>query len=393
MKKILKDMLINLIASSLPLLILQIIIFPLLSKELEPQVYGLFILVYSLINMVTGTFATSLNNIRLLNNQKYENSNQTGDFPNLLVWALFINTCIVSFLYYFIIENHYVLEYLSIIFLSLIICLHDYFIVEYRLELKFIEILKNRIVMSFGFILGYFIYCFFNSWIFVLLVPYFLCFLYVINTTEIWKEKIRKTNNFNKIRKEWFQFSFATSLLRINTYADKIILFPLLGGYSVSSYFAATTVSKLIVMIIDPINSVVLSHISKLEEKPVKLFKQVFLFGLIFLVIFYYISLGITDVVLAYLYPDYYISTLKIIEIITITTMVQVLSTLIQPFILKFCQIKHQITINFIETTLYLILSLLFFYYFELIGFCLGILISKVIKVLVQLYIFKISSK
>ena len=49
-------------------------------------------------------------------------------------------------------------------------------------------------------------------------------------------------------------------------YADRLILYPLLGGVAVSIYYSATIISKLISLAVTPLSTVILSYFSKMES-------------------------------------------------------------------------------------------------------------------------------
>lgn len=70
-------------------------------------------------------------------------------------------------------------------------------------------------------------------------------------------------------------------LARAINYADKILLYPLLGGTMVSVYYAATVFSKVVSLAITPINSVALSYLSKINKKTNSLFKWTYIVGIV----------------------------------------------------------------------------------------------------------------
>ena len=65
-KKIINDMLLNLIATAIPVAVLQLIILPMLSNRMGSDEYGLAVTMLSVFNVIPASFGNVLNNIRCL---------------------------------------------------------------------------------------------------------------------------------------------------------------------------------------------------------------------------------------------------------------------------------------------------------------------------------------
>lgn len=87
-------MVLNICATALPLMILQLVIFPLIARKEGNENYGTILTVISLVTIVSGSLGNSLNNIRLIRNQDYEKEKICGDFQ-LLIFAEMIVSAIV----------------------------------------------------------------------------------------------------------------------------------------------------------------------------------------------------------------------------------------------------------------------------------------------------------
>lgn len=71
-KKFLVDSLLNIISAALPLLILQLVSYPLIAKALGGEEYGLIITLISVFTVVSFPLGNVLNNIRLLKDNEYK---------------------------------------------------------------------------------------------------------------------------------------------------------------------------------------------------------------------------------------------------------------------------------------------------------------------------------
>ena len=60
----------------------------------------------------------------------------------------------------------------------------------------------------------------------------------------------------------------------------------------------------------------------------------------------------------------------------------------ISPFVLKFCEMKWQIVINSVSVVVYFTSALILWHFFNLLGFCFGVTIGTVTKLIIMLIIY-----
>ena len=87
-RKFISDTVLNVISSFFPIFVLQIIVYPIISREISENSYGLMLSMYSLISLVSGTLGGELCNSRLLKDKVYEDENLQGDFNLILLYYL-----------------------------------------------------------------------------------------------------------------------------------------------------------------------------------------------------------------------------------------------------------------------------------------------------------------
>lgn len=83
-KKFIFDLFLSLIASGVPIAVLQLIVYPQLAKILGGDNYGLLLTVYSIWMLAANATGGALNNIKLLRNNCYMDENIEGDYPIIL---------------------------------------------------------------------------------------------------------------------------------------------------------------------------------------------------------------------------------------------------------------------------------------------------------------------
>lgn len=390
------NMLLNTVAAAIPIVILQLVILPFVGKKVSADEYGLIVTLLALLNVVPATLGNALNNIRLLHRKEYEDNNCTGDYPILLLYEIVINAVVVILISVYYGKSLYsfnAIHYLLLVGVSILWLCREYFIVEYLLNLKYLSILINNIVLGIGYGIGTVLFLSFGYWELIYLIGYLFSMVYILLTTNIWKEKLIKTPLLKQTSKENVVYVIACLLYRLTSYADKMLLFPIIGGALVSVYYTATLSSKVISLLITPISSVMLAYLSRMgDKKGAKSFKQVLKIGSIICFIGYFACLLLSKPILKILYPQFYMDALRYIPITTVTIVINVLISLLNPFILRYLSMKWQLVINALTVVAYVGLSLLFFLIWGLMGFCVGCMLSSVLKIVSMLLIYKFAS-
>lgn len=350
--------------------------------------YGLVLTIISLINVVPGTFGNVLNNIRLLYDAQYQEKGYEGDFNILLLIISTLNIAIVA-VYIFRLESGLNLTHIIlIIIMSLLWILNDYYSVYFRINLNYKSILLNQVIQTIGYIIGLYTIKLLGYWEFLYIIAYGMRFIYIIWKNPLPKERLSKTLLFPATIRNLSQLLVANALTRITLYADKLILYPLLGSENVAIYYVATLIGKVISMGITPMNSVALSYLSKYKKKPHKLFNYAVLFTICLCVLAYIGCILFYKVIIGFLYPQYVDNINIYVYITTASTMIDVFNSVLSPFVLKFCDMKYQIFLNVVTVVCYFIFTTWFCNKWALKGFCIGILITYLIKAILLLNIF-----
>ena len=124
-KKIVVDMCLNIIAVTIPVAVLQLIVYPITAKSIGGDSYGLMITIYSVWIMNSNSLGNVLNNIRLLYENAYLKQNIKGDFNILLGrWGL-INSIIICGIIIFYCKGLYAEHIILGIIISLLIITKD----------------------------------------------------------------------------------------------------------------------------------------------------------------------------------------------------------------------------------------------------------------------------
>ena len=156
----------------------------------------------------------------------------------------------------------------------------------------------------------------------------------------------------------------------------------------VSIYYSASLIGKLGGMVVSPINSVVLSYIVKIKEIKLKQFLFVLVVLFVLIVIGYFLSVLVAKPLLHILYAQWAAESMKYIPITTLTAMITIATTVLNPFILNWCHTKWQLVINITYLIAYLVLSFSLINLYGLYGFCIGFLFATIIKFVLMIFVF-----
>lgn len=389
-RKVLLDVFLNIVATALPLCALQLIALPIIAGSMPSDEYGVVVTMLSVFSLGPGVLGMVLNNMRLLFDSKYEELGISGDFNILLI----VFAVIASFL---MIASQCILTEARPLSLFLAIATSitwlttSYFVVVFRIALNYKAIFLNGVVQSVGYLLGAALFFCTGEWLLVYLCGQLLSLVFVLRGSRLLNEPVLKTALFPQVCKESAGLTISSLLSNAMNYVDRIILLPLIGGAGVGAYYVSTLVGKIVSMAVSPMNGVVLSYLSKVNNKPDKVFYIAMGSCLFVCVLAYGIIILLGGPVLSFLYPSFAEEALLYLPITSITALVCVLASVAQPFTLKYYAMKWQIVINGVTCILYISLSILLLLQSGLMGFCVGVLAVNIARltIMVSIYVFK----
>jgi len=391
-------MILNIVASSLPIILLQLVLLPLLSRNMSSGKYGLVLTILSILNVVPSTLGNCLNNIRLLHRNDYSKKEVIGDFNIILLRNSIVVFLSVTLLcvYYFgkgYFDESKEIHITLIVVLALLWMGREYFSTSFYAYLRYDKIFVSNILLCVGYIIGYVFYEIIKYWELVYIVGYILSIIYIMKNSDLWKEPLVKTRLFYDIQRDYIIYVFSCILSRLITYSDKMLLYPLLGGAQVAIYYVATLMGKVILLVVAPISNVIFSYLTKTKYRNQGIFFLALKLGSVMCATGYFFCVFVSRPVLAFIYPAYVGQAMKYIYITSGTTVIRVFEGLINPFVLCFVTMKWQIVINLFTLILYIGLSFLFLSFFDLYGFCMGALFADLLKLLLMIMIYKFLSK
>lgn len=390
--QIVRDMAVNLMATALPIGVLQLVALPMLASHFDETAYGIAITMASFFSFCPAAIGNVLNNIRLIHNKEAERAGESGNIAVLLWFGMAIS--LVATVIYA--AAFFQLDTMGLVLVAATSgawLLQAYGIVEYLIKVDFRGVLLNNVVLALGYVVGLGMAVRFARWELLYFCGQVACLAYIAVTTRILSERPACGKLFCSMLKETAILGASSLLGQVSTYCDRLILFPLLGAASVSVYYVSTLLAKIIGLASSSINSVLLSHLAKMGSGKTRGFRMALLVGFAVCCVSYVIVVVVARPCLSVLYPQFVDEAMVFVPVTSITAFVTVLFRLANPFVLNALSTGWQVVIATTSTVLYLVLALGFLSFGGLAGFCWGALAAECCKLGITIVIYKFAKE
>ena len=384
---IIKDIILNLCATGISLIILQVILFPLMARKMSADNYGQMQTIISAVYLIGGTLGQALSTSRLLTQFRTSESNRKSSYQFLLYLSILVILIVMPIVCASYLNIGSTMSIIIITIIAILNCIGDYAEAGFRIDLKYGDILVARSVLCLGYVIGYITFCYFNIWELFFLIAFVLKDIYYFIRVKIIHEFAFIMPDFKNVWTSFFSLCLSNLMVKALTYFDKLLLYPILGGTAVSIYVTANLMGKLVLQILEPINNVILSYISRKNRITNTLWKNVLIVSSIFCIIAYFFCLIICKPIIMIFYPQWAEQTYTLLPITTLTLCISALTGILYPFSLKTIKISYQILINGICLVVYVISVLVLYKMWGLIGCCIALLISYIVKVFIIVYL------
>ncbi|MDU0445015.1 hypothetical protein QVA46_00010 [Staphylococcus haemolyticus] len=271
MNKFLKDSSLNIISNLIVVVVIQLIAFPLINKDVNSSQFALLIVLYGIAIVIATSLGNTLNNVRLLHREGISEIERetifTRGFLIILVFNLIIFTGISIFY-----SHKFDINLILLILFSLLLTSRYYLNVYFRENLNYTHILLVNIFVFIGYLIGLLIFKFvLPLYSIVFLLGEILGFIFLYKKTKF-LSYIKGSPIINKLKvkrilHDFVNFTLINVIINILNYLDRFILLPIIGPMLVNVYFIASTASKMIGLVTTPMNNVILSYLSVKDSK------------------------------------------------------------------------------------------------------------------------------
>lgn len=379
-------MVLNVSAAAVPLMMLQLVAYPVLARYLPEDDYGLMITMYSLWMMVSSTLGNVIFNVRLIRNNDYEEKNIQGDFLVILIQYGVINAAVIAAITCYYNGGFNMMHFGLSLLIASIMFVKAYIDVGFRLVIDFKAVTIAGVFVGLGFLLGSFLAVKTGVWELIYICGYSAGCGYSIVKTGLLKERVSKTELYRSTWNDCSKLTIASVIAHLTLYADKLVLFPILGGKAIAIYYNATILAKIVGMVTGPASGVILTYLSKKKTGSEKSFRKMLYIGLAVAALGYVAVLFVSRPIMGLLYPQWADEIMTYIPVTTINVCILALISMLNPFVLKACDFKWQILISGGGAGVYFATSLIFLKFWGLMGFCIGTVLGSLVRLLLIIY-------
>lgn len=377
MKKI-KDITVNILATVIPIIIMQLILIPIYSRNNTSEDFGKFLLILTLINISSIILGNTLNNIRLIN--KDEKNIKEYKYFSTLIILIIVNIIITTmFLLLWKIDKS---EIILINLWGTCLLIRSYFFVYLRLEFKYLEILYINIISAVILGIGSLLlsYNLVNIYLVLFVSEAIIIISMILYSLKYFKEFKIQFLHIKKIR-DLSSLLGSNIILNLLNYSDRILIGMVLGAKYVPLFFISTIVGKLSNLIINPMVTVLLSYeVDNKSSHPKKNIFKVFSLIILLSIILSIIITFVSYIIIKILYPDYLEDVKGILYLSNLGVILLSTTAILQMKIIANSKFKLNLTINIVSLIILTISSVLLMNYFGIMGFSIALVLSSLIK-------------
>lgn len=390
-KKIIYDSLLNIVATAVPLVVLQLLILPSVAKHLGAEKNGTMLAIVSLFSILSLPLGTSFNNARLLRQVDYEDANVIGDFNICIIGASVINAVVMTVMT-IIYSDYSVIQIALSVICSALGILNAYYSVYFRLVINYKDVFINHLILTGGYLLGLGLFYLTKQWQWIYIVGYGASILHMFFKGNLHREPLVKTQLFSGTLKMGALLILTNIVTDISAYSDKLIIYPMLGAATVSVYQSASVMGRLFSLAVSPIRAVMLSYIAKMRAFSKKKFAYICLACAVIAVLGYVICVVICPYIVRLLYPQWAEMSISILPYTIVASMLALVNTILKSFVLCFCKKSLLLAVNAGGVAIYVLSAWLYFVpIYGLKGLCFSVILGKAITVVAEVVLFFLS--
>ena len=382
------DMALNIVATLVPMVSLQLFILPLIARSMSADAYGSAVAVIALFGLLPLTLGNVINNVRLLRNQAYVDRGLNGDFTVIVAALAMISAICTGVCSWFSGETS-IAELTLISIGSILMLVREYLVVEYRIRLNYRGILFANAWQTVGQFMGLALFYITGLWSPIYLMAYLVSDAYLLRTTVLWKEPFKITGEILRTLGDTASLGLANLFNKLTNYADRLVLIPLAGAPSVAVYYVSCLFGNALSLIISPINNVLLSYLAKEKKSSNKSFYLALFSGTLLCLLGFVLTVLVARPLISLLYPQFADAAMEYVPVSTAAAYVMVLSNIANPFVMRFCDLRWQTILNGTFCAVFFILALIGFFVAGIFGFCCGVLLANVTRLVLVICVYQ----
>ena len=376
---IVHDFGLNILASALLTGVIQLIVYPGLSRMIQPDEYGLLLTTMAVVNVIGSSLGGSLNNTRILLQGDYDREGVIGDY-NMIFATLAMATVPLTAAALAITGLTSGVNLFGSVIVAVLVLWRAYYSASFRIRIDYRKNLISSAVSVTGYALGMLLARTTGYWSLAFIAGELFACIYIALTGHIVRESMRRTGLLvHTLRKYAFLFT-GTVLGALNLYLDRFLVYPILGASEVSTYVVASFLGKSVGLLMGPVAGVLLTYYAKASVlSRTQFLRQL---GLVAAAsgVGYALILLVGQPVTVLLYPGIAEAAMPYLAIANLASITFVAGNMIHPSVLSFCDSRWQPAIQGGYLLAYLGFGVAGAYAAGLWGLCWAVLAVNVVR-------------
>lgn len=373
-----KDLIYTFMATVIMQLVLQLIIYPITTRVYGDSLTGTILYFVGIIYIVPQALGATLNNTRLVVRKKHDITNR--DFLPYIAIFSGISGLICG--YIGLNESASPLFTLGYVLFSIVFMLRLFASVEFRLTANFKGHFTYYCIVSAGYLLGFGLFLLTDVWLFIFIVGESFGVLHSLTIGKIFRND-GASGNRKHITKTLFIILMSTIVRDCVTQFDRLILKQTISESIVAHYNAVSLIAKTVQMLVQPINTLLLTYLTTKEaELNRKQLLRFTFFSLLFGLVFYGFSILGTPIFVKLFYPSIYDEVMPYNLIVNLGLIMGFVSTLFMSILLTQGKTGLQMVIQCVWGATYIIAAYVFTNKYQIWGLAYITLAANVLKLI-----------
>ena len=358
--------------------VLQLLVYPRLAAELGAERNGSVLFVMAFVNILGPSIGQALNNSRLVLRRDREVTN--GDYNILILLLTAVGIAGTLFMAADALPGAAAMGLAALIIL--LTNFRYYGDVEYRLSLDYRSYFIYYALCGAGYAAGYGLYLLTGCWFLIFITGEAAALAFVAVRGSIFRPFFGRSRFFGTVltRGSVLVLSYFVTNLTLNI--DRIYLNETLGGTAVTQYYVASLIGKTLVLFIAPVNTILISYMTK---DNVRLSRRKFLLfaaaGIVASGVFFLLCQIGTPLFIRLFYPSLYDEVRSIITVVNLTQILAMLSAYLFIIVLTFTGAHWQLLLQTLHLGCVVLLIMLMTPGGGLPGFSMAVLIANVLRI------------
>lgn len=346
--------------------VLQLVINPLLNKRMGPEQLGAQLFIMGLVGILCPSIGQALNTSRLVVRRDYPVSN--GDYGWMLLGFGVLGSLAALWMSRDSLSSAGMGFF---VFLLLMVTVFRYYgDVEYRLNLNYKRYFIYYLLIGAGYLAGYGIYCITGKWTLLFLTGESAALVYVACTGQVFRKLFTRSGSFSVALSRGFFLTLSYLITNTTLNMDRLVLKYLMGNVEVTQYYVVSLIGKMLVLLIAPVNTIVISYLTRRKEllNRKQFLKAVFAGGGVSLVFFFCCQVG-TPLFVWLFYRNLYAQVRGLVTVVNLAQILGLFSAFLFILVLTFADEKWQLWLQLGHFAVLLVSSVICTRAFGMIGF------------------------